>query len=101
TLSHRCIPSFPTRRSSDLTRANVKAHYYDFVHLIEGDITATKWMLGNPGQAAQIATVTGDSVDVSKAALQHYLSINWWPYKTSRSEEHTSELQSRSDLVCR
>ena len=65
------------------TKANVKAHYYDFVHLIEGDISATKWMLGNPGQAAQIATVTGDSVDVSKSALQHYLSINWWPYKTS------------------
>ena len=65
------------------TKANVKAHYYDFVHLIEGDITATKWMLGNPGQAAQIATVTGDSVDVSKSALQHYLGINWWPYKTS------------------
>jgi NitT/TauT family transport system substrate-binding protein len=65
------------------TKANVKAHYYDFVHLIQGDITATKWMLGNPGQAAQIATVTGDSVDVSKSAIQHYLSINWWPYKTS------------------
>lgn len=65
------------------TRANVKAHYYDFVHMLQGDISATKWMLGNPGQAAQIATITGDSVDVSKAALQHYLSINWWPYKTS------------------
>src|SRR2546428_9402138 len=24
-----------------------------------------------------------------------------WPYNKSRSEEHTSELQSRSDLVCR
>jgi NitT/TauT family transport system substrate-binding protein len=65
------------------TKANVKAHYYDFVHLIEGDIYATKWMLGNQGQAAQIATVTGDNVDVAKSALQHYLSINWWPYKTS------------------
>ena len=65
------------------TKANVKAHYYDFVHMLQGDISATKWMLGNPGQAAQIATVTGDSVDVSKSALQHYLSINWWPYKTS------------------
>src|SRR5262249_4477331 len=65
------------------TKANVKAHYYDLVHLIQGDIAATKWMLGNPGQAAQIATVTGDSLDVSKSALQHYLSINWWPYKTS------------------
>src|SRR5206468_12689564 len=24
-----------------------------------------------------------------------------WSFKTGRSEEHTSELQSRSDLVCR
>src|SRR3954453_7933345 len=65
------------------TKANVKAHYYDFVHLIQGDITATKWMLGNPGQAAQIATVTGERFDASKAAIQHFLGINWWPYKTS------------------
>jgi NitT/TauT family transport system substrate-binding protein len=65
------------------TKANVKTHYFDFVHLLEGDITATKWMLGNMGQAAQIATITGDNADVAKAALQHYLSINWWPYKTS------------------
>src|SRR5204862_8065087 len=26
---------------------------------------------------------------------------NWLPASTSRSEEHTSELQSRRDLVCR
>jgi len=65
------------------TKAGVKAHYYDFVHMLQGDITATKWMLGNPGQAAQIATVTGDSADVAKSALQHYFSIGWWPYKTS------------------
>jgi NitT/TauT family transport system substrate-binding protein len=65
------------------TKAGVKAHYYDFVHMLQGDIFATKWMLGNPGQAAQIATVTGDSVDVAKGAIQHYLSIGWWPYKTS------------------
>src|SRR5207249_8888245 len=25
----------------------------------------------------------------------------WWSYRTLRSEEHTSELQSRFDLVCR
>ena len=65
------------------TRAGVKAHYYDFVHLLQADIQATKWMLGNIGQAAQIATVTGDSADVAKSALQHYLQIGWWPYKTS------------------
>ena len=65
------------------TPAGVKAHYYDFVHMIQGDIYATKWMRGNIGAAAQIAMVTGDSFNVSQDALKHYLSINWWPYKTS------------------
>lgn len=65
------------------TPSNIKAHYYDFVHMLEGDIYATKWMLGNVGKAAVIAEVTGDSEQVAKAALQHYLQIGWWPYKTS------------------
>jgi NitT/TauT family transport system substrate-binding protein len=61
----------------------IKAHYFDFVHMLEGDIYTTKWMLGNMGAAAQVAMVTGDSYNVSLSALKHYLSINWWPYKTS------------------
>ncbi len=65
------------------TKDGVKAHYFDFVHMLEGDVFATKWMLGNFGAAAQIAMITGDSFNVSQAALQHYLAINWWPYKTS------------------
>lgn len=67
------------------THAGVKAHYYDFVHMLAGDIAASQWM-NNPknlNEAAQIATVTGDSVDVAKSALQDYLKMNWWPYKTS------------------
>jgi NitT/TauT family transport system substrate-binding protein len=67
------------------TRNNVKAHYYDFVHMIEGDIAASKWMSDpkNLDEAAQIATITGDSQPVAKGAIQHYLSIKWWPYTTS------------------
>src|SRR5438034_1279344 len=29
------------------------------------------------------------------------MALGIWPSSTSRSEEHTSELQSHSDLVCR
>jgi NitT/TauT family transport system substrate-binding protein len=65
------------------TPAEIKAHYYDFVHMLEGDIYTTKWMMGNIGASAQIAMVTGDSYNVSQAAIKHYLSINWWPYKSS------------------
>src|SRR5918912_453473 len=50
------------------TRNGVKAHYYDFVHLIEGDIAASKWMSDpkNLDEAAQTATVSGDSQAVAK-----------------------------------
>jgi hypothetical protein len=37
----------------------------------------------NLDEAAQIATITGDSLAVAKSALQHYISIKWWPYTTS------------------
>src|SRR5437868_11085539 len=29
------------------------------------------------------------------------MAFPWWTWRLSRSEEHTSELQSRFDLVCR
>src|SRR5206468_11234330 len=56
----RCLPSFPTRRSSDLRRSR------DRRALAERLVRRT----GRPG-------------------------------RTPRSEEHTSELQSRSEIVCR
>lgn len=67
------------------THAGVKNHYYDFVHMLAGDIAASKWMNDpkNLDEAAQIATITGDTKDISKSAIQDYLKMNWWPYKTS------------------
>src|SRR5690349_24184806 len=37
---------------------------------------------------------------VERVEPEHYFSYRWHPYPM-RSEEHTSELQSRRDLVCR
>src|SRR5436190_8706229 len=67
------LHSFPTRRSSDLP-----LHY-----LVPWDRT----------------DLADHSVDMilSQAVLQHVIDLP----KTYRSEEHTSELQSHSDLVCR
>lgn len=67
------------------TKDGVRNHYYDFVHMLAGDIAASKWMNDpkNLDEAAQIATITGDSKDVAKQALQDYLKMSWWPYKTS------------------
>src|SRR2546428_6063318 len=38
-------------------------------------------------------------VDMDRSSLGNVVGGN--PYDLARSEEHTSELQSRSDLVCR
>src|SRR5207302_2337516 len=69
----RDLHSFPTRRSSDLfERAEV-------------------------GPQAEVAPV-GDAEDVSRRRLSVLSEEDLAP---CRSEEHTSELQSRENLVCR
>src|SRR5699024_12269278 len=69
------LHSFPTRRSSDLLHGGMNAkipHNEDFLQfLVE--------VFVNFGKSVKDAVHTGDN----------------------RSEEHTSELQSRFDLVCR
>src|SRR5438105_9379205 len=67
--------SFPTRRSSDLYA------------------TASAAMKSRPLQSASSAA----------ASTAPRLSLGWHvpSERQSRSEEHTSELQSRVDLVCR
>ena len=67
------------------TKDGVKNHYYDYVHLLSGDIAATRYMY-NPKSLdaiAKIATVTGDTEDVSKQALQDYIKMKWWPLDKS------------------
>src|SRR5438046_5049207 len=68
------LPSFPTRRSSDLFQ---------------------------PGTAPSSAT----QLRISWPPLPPSRSISAWVRRTSgsmsRSEEHTSELQSLTNLVCR
>src|SRR5690349_23997121 len=65
---------FPTRRSSDLSRAGR-----------EGDARSQRYQ--NRRRNLQAVTPGGNS--------------KCHPAASSRSEEHTSELQSRRDLVCR
>jgi NitT/TauT family transport system substrate-binding protein len=67
------------------TKDGVKNHYYDYVHLLAGDIAATRYMY-NPKSIpaiAKIATVTGDSEEVSAQALRDYIKMKWWPLDKS------------------
>src|SRR5690606_41643079 len=85
----RALPSFPTRRSSDLHRPTTNAA--TLVHGIKGQFLPGQWALEGAGhgaaQGGALANADGAALAVRECG--------------QRSEEHTSELQSRENLVCR
>src|SRR5206468_12574253 len=81
---HRHLHSFPTRRSSDLTVPVLHAAAHD---------PATALRVGLP--------VDGEVPLPSGQDGMKLAGGRRWRRSRRRSEEHTSELQSRSDLVCR
>src|SRR5690606_41739654 len=93
----RLPPSLPTRRSSDLSEAplaefgGVGQHN----HLLGGiDHVLVEMSFGYiTGSQAMIKVKT---VNTYKELAAHHLRQE----ALSRSEEHTSELQSRENLVC-
>src|SRR5690606_41770085 len=93
----RDLHSFPTRRSSDLARAKeTGAHRIELYTepyaraFAAGDYAAE---LDRFAAAAEAAAAQGLGVNAG-----HDLNLANLP---TRSEEHTSELQSREKLVCR
>src|SRR5207249_12104293 len=89
---HLHLLSFPTRRSSDLVPERE-----DLVHLL--------LVLGDDDHALRVVPDVGELpgdrvlVDGDRDAAER-LRGELGPVQ-ARSEEHTSELQSRFDLVCR
>src|SRR5205085_4308590 len=97
---HRALHSFPTRRSSDLRiRAVNKLSWVGQRRCMplsriagEGGPTAQRW----EGESCRRRWVSsgGDFLTrLDRNGLEYLLK--------GRSEEHTSELQSQSNLVCR
>src|SRR5207253_11288397 len=92
--AHRVLRSFPPRRSSDLLASQVGS-------LGEG-------LAGDPRRARKLnreaescASVVSIWSTPSRAAMSASCSSAPTCRRTCRSEEHTSELQSRGQLVCR
>src|SRR5206468_12376972 len=95
------LHSFPTRRSSDLHVSNIQA----WVKLNNardggsqgnwGVCDGTRAWDGNLALSGQGGYPCLDQIGRGKSSGLPPL------YQPQRSEEHTSELQSRSDLVCR
>src|SRR5699024_11568666 len=91
--AHRDRHSFPTRRSSDLEH---KSRWALVLIGLLGGSEIEKFNLGQlMSKRIQLTgTLLTPRSDAYKAALTN-------EFATKRSEEHTSELQSRFELVCR
>src|SRR5205085_8743901 len=88
---HPPLPSFPTRRSSDLVYDGTPIAGYVF-----GAATMAAMLIGALllwDRRAKLALAIAPVVDAETGAMA---SASF-----ARSEEHTSELQSQSNLVCR
>src|SRR5439155_25979128 len=84
-LDHHDLHSFPTRRSSDLLAG---------VNLSRGSLRGAK-LIGCRLTGAILIGSDMTGVTISAADASDLTA------PTARSEEHTSELQSRGHLVCR
>src|SRR5699024_11518533 len=95
---HSCVPprdllAFPTRRSSDLEPPRRPGKLWTDVHSnLEGPEWNAPSFSSNP--MGSLAASSDRSSPGSKTRATGST-------RSTRSEEHTSELQSRFDLVCR
>src|SRR5690606_40761597 len=92
-VDHRCLRSFPTRRSSDL------CFLHEIIKVQHGAAA------GFDVNAAFHRLATGKGREIARCAtldqgIERRIALIA-PHHAVRSEEHTSELQSRENLVCR
>src|SRR5690606_40554356 len=92
------LDSFPTRRSSDLvcTPLPVTWHTRDMMYSLERAPSRCLWA----APVAREPSAPPGSRTRSGAQRAGNYAPNQW-LGVSKSEEHTSELQSREKLVCR
>src|SRR5206468_10534393 len=87
-------PSFPTRRSSDLRQV---AQGRGFRQHLVGTDQQGKWNAA----VCRVLELLAEPVQVVPHFGSDARRAQFARRADGRSEEHTSELQSRSDLVCR
>src|SRR5205085_10982588 len=89
---HRHLHSFPTRRSSDLAVQRPHVHHQRPGRLHRREQLQQRGRLPDPAQFVAHQHPQQGVAVVGQRRLQAV---------APRSEEHTSELQSQSNLVCR
>src|SRR5699024_12823578 len=95
-LPPRLPPSFPTRRSSDLASAVYNGITHKAVRLI-----STQESRQDAARRSCTACGTCRRTCTGLCRPTEHRGRVSTAFGKSRSEEHTSELQSRFDLVCR
>src|SRR5690606_40552582 len=97
--THRSLPPFPTRRSSDLIDPDAR------VKAAMNEINAAQRMrkaAEERGEAERILRVKQAQGEAESNVLRGKgIAGQRKAIVDGRSEEHTSELQSRENLVCR
>src|SRR5690606_39452924 len=94
----RGLPSFPTRRSSDLTRHEAaKSNRY----LCHAPKSSSKYGWARGWRPSTPTLSLGRERLLRVDSLSTKPRPVTLPRSVCRSEEHTSELQSRENLVCR
>src|SRR5699024_11230709 len=96
---HLLVHSFPTRRSSDL-KSFAQVHGLSYLAVIKDitEVAIEPSLMGISPIKAINQLLQRNEMTIKDIDL---FEINEAFAATSRSEEHTSELQSRFDLVCR
>src|SRR5206468_7866159 len=94
------LHSFPTRRSSDLAVLPGSDTSDKSIVIIQGHIDSRCAGLCDTACLAQGEEDNGSGTSLVME-LARVMSKYTFKNTILRSEEHTSELQSRSDLVCR
>src|SRR5699024_4955817 len=106
----RDVPDVKAKWLETLADLNVCSQK-GLVEMLDGSIGAASVLMPHGGKyqmtetqamIAKVPVLNGNTntVTMMSYGFDPYLS-SWSPYHGARSEEHTSELQSRFDLVCR
>src|SRR5690606_39714055 len=95
--SRRDLPSFPTRRSSELGEGGMAGAS---ISVFDTE-TMQSYFMGGKDEYTSAWLTAKDGVENTELVEQAE-PLTPKAYETlTRSEEHTSELQSRENLVCR
>src|SRR5699024_11478524 len=97
---HRRLRSFPTRRSSDLAAAVPIPNIVTGIS-VKAIIELRLCCAGVKTFSLFLDTVRPRRLGVDRRVATAFLDCVSADSLRARSEEHTSELQSRFDLVCR